>query len=86
MTEHQCVHEVDLARMVMAMEAISDNFKGVNGKLDKVVECIDGNGQPGLKTRIAVAENDTKRQWWWLGGISMGILGIAFFVIKAAVT
>ena len=78
MTDHQCVHEVDLAKMAITIESM-------NGKLDKVVECIDGNGKPGMKTEIALNKQSIKRAWWWLAGISLAIMSGAIFVIRGAV-
>ena len=80
MTEaHKCLHEVDLASMAMTLEII-------NKKMDKVVKCIDGNGGPGMKTEIALQKQAIGRIWWWLGGVSLGIMGIAFFCIRTGVT
>lgn len=68
--EHTCKHEADLAVMAKTVE-------GMDKKLDKVVECIDGNGKPGIKTEIELNKQAIRRAWWWLGGVSLFLVGIA---------
>ncbi len=38
-----------------------------------------------LDTKTAVTKSSLNRSWWWLGGISLAILMIAAFVIRASI-
>jgi len=71
-------NDVTLAKMGVIIEAMDK-------KLDKVVECIDGNGRPGIKTEVALNKQAIRRGWWWLGGISIALVGIAGAAIKTII-
>lgn len=43
-------------------------------------------GTIGLMAKVCLLKQSVKRSWWWLSGVSMGILGIAFWIIKKALT
>ena len=36
----------------------------------------------GLITNVALNRQAIKRAWWWLGGVSLSILGIAGCIVK----
>ena len=42
------------------------------------------NGNKGLVTRTNLLEAGQTRVWWWLGGVSLTLLGIAGWVIKSS--
>ena len=65
---HNCIQETSIA-------LIQEAVPRLEGKIDKLIEHIVGNGKVGLTTRIALLEQSDKRKWWWLGGISLFIVG-----------
>ncbi len=77
MEDHKCLHEIDLA--VMAKD-VNENTKDTK----QILKLLQGDNAKGLVTKVALQAASIQRVWWWLGGISLGILGVAFFVIKGA--
>lgn len=77
MQEHKCLHEVDLALMASQQ---TENTKDTK----QILKLLQGNNSEGLVTRVALHAASIKKVWWWLGGISLAILGAAFFVIKGS--
>ena len=41
-----------------------------------ILLAVQGNGKPGLKTSVEVIKSSIVRAWWWLGCVSVSILGI----------
>jgi len=75
----KCLHEVDLATMAQSLEENTKDTK-------LILKILQGNGGEGLVTKVALTHSSISRAWWWLGGISMGLIAIAFFVIRAGLT
>lgn len=76
MVEHKCLHEVDLALMAQELK--------VNTELTtKIFNILEGDNSQGLKTIVAINRVCIKRLWWWVGGMSMAIIGAAIFLIRA---
>jgi len=76
MEEHKCLHEVDLALMGQEM---SQNTKDTA----EILKLLKGDNSKGLVTKVALQGASLKRAWWWLGGISIAIIGAAFFIIRS---
>lgn len=74
--DHQCLHETDLA-------IIKERLPRIEEKIDKITDLLKGNGGEGLITKIALFKQSLNKAWWWLGGISLGLLGLVFFVLRA---
>lgn len=61
-------------------ELLMDKLEGIEGKLDRLDYSIHGNGDPGLKTTVAVLEEKVaslgpsrkKKIWSW--SVSLGAL------------
>ena len=51
----------------------------------EIHKAIFGNGGNGLLTKAALNRQSIKRIWWWVGGLSMTILGIAGCIVKKAI-
>ena len=51
----------------------------------EIHKAIFGNGGAGLLTKAALNRPSIKRIWWWVGGLSMTILGIAGCIVKKAI-
>ena len=77
MSDHKCLHEVDLALMAQAMKQNTQDTK-------EILTLLKGDNSKGLVTKVALLGGSLKRAWWFLAGISMAIIGAAFFVIRGA--
>jgi len=66
MEDHKCQHEANIAIILERTEQIPEIYKILNG-----------NGKEGLVTGQALLKQSLGRVWWWLGGISLAILGVA---------
>ena len=65
------------------MENIKDDIREIKATVDKIFIILNGNGTDGLVTKVALNKSSIYRVWWWLGGVSFGILGIAAYIIKS---
>lgn len=74
--EHKCLHEVDLATMAQSQKRTEE-------LVDEVLRLLKGDNKHGLVTRVALLRQSIGRVWWWVGGISISIMGIAFVIIRA---
>lgn len=75
MAEERRSYDADIA-------AIKTSLKSNNEMTHEIHKAIYGNGGQGLLTNVALNRQSIKRAWWWLGGISMSILGIAGCIVK----
>ena len=66
---------------IAKIETKLDSNNEMTGDIHKA---IYGNGGDGLLTKSALNRQSIKRVWWWLGGVSLSILGIAGCIIKKA--
>ena len=66
---------------IAKIETKLDSNNEMTGDIHKA---IYGNGGDGLLTKVALNKKSIKIQWWWLGGVSLSILGIAGCIIKKA--
>jgi len=75
--KHVCLHEGDLAKMGTTLETVCTDVKDLKKFL------IGDNGEgilrklKGLKTHVVI-------QWFFVGGISLSILGLFLWVIRVA--
>uniref|UniRef100_A0A6M3IL24 Uncharacterized protein n=1 Tax=viral metagenome TaxID=1070528 RepID=A0A6M3IL24_9ZZZZ len=67
------------------MDRIKDDIKEIKETVKDIYKILNGNGSEGIVTKVALNRQSIKRAWIWLGSISLGIMGIAFFVIKASI-
>jgi len=65
-------------------DLIDFKLESIEKKVIKIFDLLDG--EKGIVAQTAVHGSAIKRIWWLLGGCVMGILGIAFFVIRTGVT
>jgi hypothetical protein len=77
MEEHKCLHEVDFALMASQQ---TENIKDTK----QILKLLQGDNSEGLVTKVALHGASIKKVWWWLGAVSLGILGAAFFIIRGA--
>jgi len=76
--EHECKHEIDLALMSERIGQILSGQNDIKKTLDKFDTTLNGNGKEGLKTGISRNGDAIKRQWWVLGIILGGLVGLAY--------
>jgi len=81
------------AKLNETLTGIAVSLGEINTKLgtntdptEKVAKAIFGDNGEGLKTKVALNRSSIKRAWWWLAGVSAGIVGVAFYVIKIGLT
>lgn len=69
-------------QLVMDVAVIKDNLVEVKKDTAEILKSIKGNGGPGLLTQSALNKASIKRAWWWLGGVSLTILGVFGWALK----
>jgi len=62
---------------------ISDKVEKIEETVDKIFKILNGNGKEGLVTNVALNTSTIRRIWWFVGIISTGIFGVAFYFIQA---
>ncbi|MBU0995904.1 MAG: hypothetical protein KJ737_25700 [Proteobacteria bacterium] len=78
MKNHDCMHEGKIA-------VIGDKIEKIENTVDKIFKILNGNGKQGLVTNVALNKSSITRLWWFVGIISTGIFGVAFYFIQAGV-
>jgi len=63
-------------------ENLKEDIQEIKDTVKKIFLVLNGNGNEGLVTKVALNNAAITRIWWWVGGISIGILGVALFIIK----
>jgi hypothetical protein len=74
---HDCKYEADIAVM-------KDNLKDVREDTKEILAVLKGDNGQGLTTKVALNKQAVNRAWWWLGVLSLSILGIAGWIIRGA--
>jgi len=74
-----CKQETSVALIQSSMDDIKVNIA-------KILLILEGNGGDGLTTRVALNKQSIKRVWWWVGAVSIAILGIAVYVIRTGMS
>ena len=77
MTEEYCKYEGEIA-------VLKESVPRIEKKIDNLTELLTGNSKEGLVTRVALLRQSINKAWWWLGAISLGLIGTAFVVIRKA--
>jgi len=72
--QHECLKELQIEEMGKDITEIKDIVTGI-------AESLNGNGKPGIKTRMALVEDGLRRSWWFLGGVGVAILGLLAGVV-----
>lgn len=73
--EHKCLHEHDLGEMAADINHMKVAIDEINKSLNN-----------GVKTQTALNEQSIGRIWWFVGAITMSILGLAFYTIRCGLT
>ena len=61
---------------------IMNDTKDLKDMTLEVLKSVKGNGGPGLLTQAALNRESIKRAWWWLGGISLSLVGLFVWALK----
>lgn len=72
----------DIAEIKAGMKDISE----IKDSVKDIFKVINGNGSIGLVTQAQLNKQSLKRTWWWLGGISMAMLGVAGYIIRCGIS
>lgn len=69
MTSHECKHEVDFAIMQRDIGKTVEDTQ-------EILSILRGDNGKGHSTKIALLEQGQRRAWWWLGAVSLLLLGV----------
>lgn len=72
---HECKHESQIAVVVDKVEKIEET-------VEKIFKILNGNGKDGVITQVALNKSAITRLWWFVGILSTGVFGLAFYIIK----
>jgi len=74
---HECKYEYRWGQTTQAIEGIEKTALSISRCTDEIKQAVSS-----LTTQVALNRQAVKRTWWWVGGISIGLLGIAVFIIR----
>jgi hypothetical protein len=58
---------------------ISNSLTRIESKIDGICRVVHGfDDKPGLVTKVALLAQSLNKAWWWLGILSVVMLGVAF--------
>ena len=77
MTE-PCTQETNIALIQQGIQSIQKD-------VTKTLIILEGNGGEGLTTKVALNRQSIKRMWWWVGAVSLTLLGITAYVLRAMI-
>jgi hypothetical protein len=78
MEEHECKYEYRWGKTTEAIAGIERAAKSIGDCTDSIKQAVND-----LSTQVALNRQAVRRTWWWVGGISIALLGIAVYVIRA---
>jgi hypothetical protein len=73
--KHVCLHEADLSSMATTLKTVCDDVK-------EIKTFVVGTNGEGILRRLKGLTTQVKVQWWFIGGVYMGIIGMIFWVIR----
>ena len=82
LNSHKCLHEVDFAKIQSHLETIAAAQIRIEKKQSKVLDIIFGNGNDGLKTKVAVNRSSIVRQWWLIGAAIPVVSAVIIYLLK----
>jgi len=74
--ELMCSKEAELA---VIQSVLTENTEVVK----EILNIIKGTNGDGLTTKIALQGQSLARLWWWVGGVSLCLVGVAGWVIRS---
>ena len=67
--------------VILMGQSLKDNTADTK----RILVILEGNGGVGLKTQVELNKQSIGRSWWFLGGISLAIMGAAVWIIRGAI-
>jgi hypothetical protein len=77
--------EARLAVVEQRDSAIISNVNEIRQDVKSILVVLNGNGKEGLCTRVSLVEKAQSISWWWLGGISLSVVGVAIYIVKSGI-
>jgi hypothetical protein len=78
---------IDIKEEVSIIKAditiIKDHQETTETNIAEILKVLKGNNGLGIVTKTALHNQSIKRLWWFVGGISLSIVGVAIFIIRA---
>ena len=79
--EHECKYEYRWGQTTQAITSIEKAAINIGKCTDDIKAAVSH-----LTTQVALNRQAVKRTWWWVGIISVGLLGIAAYIIRLGIT
>lgn len=73
------------ARLDKSTALLSQQIEQNIGITKEILDIVKGSNGEGLITRAALNKSSINRAWWWLGSISLALLGIFVWMIKQGI-
>ena len=73
MTDHICIHELDLNQLANDITVIKDSQMRIEKRLDNIGDTVFGNGKQGHTTLLARHTDAIKRMWWCVGAVFLSL-------------
>jgi hypothetical protein len=71
---------------VLDTARLNEDIAEIKCMVKDVFKILNGNGQEGLVTRVALNRSSIQRAWWWLAALSTAAVGAAIACIKEFLT
>ena len=69
---------------IEAIAVLKDAIPRMDKKIGEIFDLLDGPN--GVVTKTALHDQSIGRIWWWLGSVSLAILGAAGWIIRKALS
>ena len=63
--------------------ALAENLANVRNDTSQILKIL--NGPEGVVTQTALNKQSIGRVWWWVGGISLAIIGVCGWIVRGAI-
>jgi uncharacterized protein YoxC len=78
--EHECKYEYRWGEHTQSIQNIEKAVDDIKKCTREIKDSVNTT-----VTQNALNKQSINRIWWWVGGISLSIMAIAFFVIRSAI-
>ena len=82
---HQCAKEQEITEIRVDIGVITERTASMSRKIDDLVHCIKGNGQPGLKTEVALNTDFRKKANWLVALVVAQLITSSGLLIRQVV-
>lgn len=63
------------------LAVLKHDIEYIKNSQTKIMKLIQGNGESGIITQIALFKQSLNKAWWWLGGVSMVMLAKTVYIL-----